>query len=597
MMLTSRRAVVSTRHNAVRLFGNSARVLVNNTKVTPPASTVKTTTIPVANIPKVGAKTGTPVSRPPPPPPVKTVVPPVPPIVPPAPIKSAPKKKRTFTGFLFKTLLLASVLYGTTLYVATKNDKVMDIVIDNDLPYSEVIIDFIEKGSIDDIYDKFDEIKSKLLKIELKSSSKIGELTSKIEQKTEDLVAETKRKFGNQSNFGTTKNSKNFGTTPAEQLQKPVEIEYIKEKVFRLPLITYGKDIDPEVKKTIGSFNELISSIDGSNVDPKVLSKINDNIDALSLKLNSLTKTFTSEVEDRIKVRQTELQSDYTKKELEITQNLLHQYNDEKANLESKLQDQLNQEIRATQETISQAAANAVSLVRIEQTKQFEQLITERIDQERDGRLANLEKLNARLQEIEDYAESLEHQLLSNHQKHLVHRSIVQLKSLILDYPELEPPKILKPFINDLIGISNEVNNELIEEALKNLIPLIGKESTHSILSPAQLLGRWELLTPELRSASLLPPNAGLLGHLASGVFSKLLLPVKGNKPDGKDIESVIGRVEASLLRGELDVAVEEVANLKGWPRKLSDDWVREGRKRLEIEFLLNVIDAESKLL
>lgn len=591
--LATRKALVSTRQNEVRFLSKSARIMVNDNRkppsssVPPPATPIKTTTIPVAqdsintkasNSSIDGVKV---VSKPPPPPPVKT-------IVPPPPSKAEPpKKKRTFTGFLFKTLLLASFLYGTTLYVATKNDKVMDFVIDQELPYSDEIIDFIEKGSFEDIKNKFDEIKSKLLNMEQQSSHKFGELTTKLEQKTEVLVAETKKKFG----------PKSVGKTPAEQLQKPVEVEVVAPKVHRLPLLALPKDIDPSVKNTIQSFNELIALIDGSHIDPKIVSQINENIAILSQKLNGLTKTFQAQVEEKIKVKHTELLSDFTKKELELTETLLNQYNDEKAKLQKKLNEKLNQEIKATQETISQAAANAVSLVRIEQTKQFEQLVADKIDQERNGRLANLEKLNSRLEEVEKYAQSLETQLLSNHKKHLIHKSVNKLKSLALNYPELEQPKNLKPFINDLITISNDLNDELIEESLKNLIPLIGKESTHSILTPAQLLSRWELLTPELRSASLLPPNAGLLGHLASGIFSKLLLPVKGNKPDGKDIESVIARVEASLVRGNLDVAVEEVANLKGWPRKLSDDWVREARKRLETEFLLNVIDAESKLL
>jgi len=198
---------------------------------------------------------------------------------------------------------------------------------------------------------------------------------------------------------------------------------------------------------------------------------------------------------------------------------------------------------------------------------------------------------------MEKFAESLEEQVTLNHQKLLIHKSITKLKSLLFNYPENEAPKLLTPYINDLIKLSNETNDELIEEALKNLVPLISKDSTHSILSNEQLLTRWELLVPELRSASLLPPNAGLLGHLSSTIFSKLLLPVKGVKPDGKDIESVIGRVEASLIKGQLDDAVEEVSNLKGWPRKLADDWVKEGRKKLEIEFLVNLIDAESKTL
>ena len=132
---------------------------------------------------------------------------------------------------------------------------------------------------------------------------------------------------------------------------------------------------------------------------------------------------------------------------------------------------------------------------------------------------------------------------------------------------------------------------------MKDLYPLVANESTHSVLTNSQLINKWDELTPELRSASLLPPNAGLLGHFASIVFSKLLLPVKGSKPNGKDIESVIGRIDMALTKGDLDVAVEEAANLKGWPRRLADDWVKEGRKRLEVQFLVDVLESESRII
>ena len=62
---------------------------------------------------------------------------------------------------------------------------------------------------------------------------------------------------------------------------------------------------------------------------------------------------------------------------------------------------------------------------------------------------------------------------------------------------------------------------------------------------------------------------------------------MKGVKEDGKDIESVIGRVESSLARGELDIAVEEAANLKGWSRKLANDWLLKAERDLKLSSYL----------
>ena len=92
-----------------------------------------------------------------------------------------------------------------------------------------------------------------------------------------------------------------------------------------------------------------------------------------------------------------------------------------------------------------------------------------------------------------------------------------KLKSLLLAPAVGDKPQPIKPYIDELTKIATD--DEVLALAIKDLSPLITNESTHSILTNAQLLSRWEQLAPELRSASLLPPNAGLLGHLASIVF------------------------------------------------------------------------------
>lgn len=510
------------------------------------------------------------------------------------------KKKFSFTGFFFKAILLSSAVYGATLFAATKSDTVMDFVIDKQLPYYEELIDIIENGSVEDLKKKWESLSSN---VQLPSKEKLEELTSKLEQQGEQLLEETKKKFQGGQPAKTASKPSGY-VTPTEQLQKPVAIESITSVTEKLPQIKLKGGptsyADDTVKATVKSFNDLIILIDGSSIGPHkeaLVRAINDNINNLSAKLNSLNTSFEKELRAKLKSSQTELLSSYTQKELELTQNLLDQFSDEKAALDKKYLAKLTKEVSAAKEAISQAAVNATSMVRIEQTKRFEKMVKDKIDAERNGRLQNLENVNTRLESLEKFALSLENQITASSSKTAIQRSLSNLKSLLVSTTETTPAKALKPYVDELEIESAKADDEVIKLALSELKPLLAGESSQSILTIPQLLTAWEQLTPELRSASLLPPNAGLLGHLASSVFSKLLLPVKGAKPDGKDIESVIGRVEQSLTRGNLDVAVEEVANLKGWTRKLADDWVREGRKRLEAEFLVSLIDAETKIL
>lgn len=501
-----------------------------------------------------------------------------------------PKKKFLFTGFLFKTFLATSVIYGGVLFAATKNDTVMDFVIEYDLPLYEGLLDVIEHGSFEELKKRVDSISGKLF---IPSKDEITKLTAEIEERSGEFLLETRK-------LAEKTQQKFHHTTPAEQLQKNPEFESVVKEYQHIPLINVSDNLDENLKSTIDSFNNLLRTINVPKgpLNDSLLKSINDSVAKLTDRLNGLTSNFNEAVDRQVKETQTDLLRSSTAKELELTENLLGQFKNERLQMEKKLNERMKKEVEATKEAISQAAANAVAMVRVEDAKKFESMVKEKIDTERNGRLANLDKINARLEELEQYAISVEEQLSVNHQKALIHQSVVKLKSVLkADSDPSEKPKLVKPYLDNLAKAAAGADDEVIDLTLKELYPLLSKESNQTILTTPQLLTRWQQLSGELRSASLLPPNAGLLGHLASLVFSKLLIPVSGNKPEGKDIESVIARVEDSLARDHLDEAVEDAANLKGWTRKLADDWVVEGRKRLEIEFLIDVIDAESRIL
>lgn len=507
--------------------------------------------------------------------------------------KAKPNKKFSLVGFLLKTFFASAILYGGTMYAATKSEAVMDFVIDKQLPYYEEIIHLIENGTIEDLKGNWSAMTSSVEN----TKDKLGKLTNELEKKGENLYAKTKQRV-HQTKSAITH------TLPAEQLQKPVEIEPVHGTFEGLPLVAVNeKDaafMDESLKKTIDSFNELISMIDARNIGAQkhtIMKKINENVFILAGKLDALNHSFNKELESKLKISETKLLAAYTQKELDLTRNMLDQYRVEKTQLEKVYKEKLLKEVESTQKAISQAAVNATLMVRIEQTKRFEAMIMEKIDQERDGRLKNLEALNSRIQELEHFALSMENSLLASYSKSAVQQALANVESLLFHANDKAPLQSFNSYLEKLESEANNTDDELLKVATAQLKQMLFNESNQSLLTTPQLLTAWEQLAPELRSASLLPPNAGLLGYVASLLFSKLLMRVKGVKPEGKDIESVIGRVELSLTHGDLDVAVEEVANLKGWTRRLADDWVKEGRKRLEAEFLFGVADAEAKIL
>ena len=517
--------------------------------------------------------------------------------------RGGPKSKKGFSlfGFLFKGTIFATALYGGVLYLATKDDRLLDYVIEHEPPMYEELLELIENGSTKGLEEKLNINMVKDWSSYLFSKERIDELTQRIDITKEEIYDKTKKKFGS-----PTEEKQDDTHLPVQQLQKPVETNY--KPIEHLPLVTLNENVsssvDTTIKSTVQSFNDLIKSIDvGSSANGSrnetLIKTISENVSDLSNRLSKLTESFNEELLSKLKITQNELLSSFTKKEMEMNESLLDQYNKDKNLMEERLQARLINEIEITKANIRQESLNVITAMRKQQIKDFEKLVVEKIDRERDGRLKNLTLLNNRVEELENFSTSLENQLVTNHRKSMIMRTASKLKSLISgnSSAEVEKPQSLTSVVRELSKSILESGDELLTVTFEDLAPLLANESTQSILTTPQLITRWEQLTPELRSASLLPPNAGLLGHLSSFLFSKLLLPVKGTHPNGKDIESVIARVNADLSRGQLDSAVEEVVNLKGWTRRIADDWVVEVRKRLEIEFLLGVIQTESRLL
>lgn len=98
-------------------------------------------------------------------------------------------------------------------------------------------------------------------------------------------------------------------------------------------------------------------------------------------------------------------------------------------------------------------------------------------------------------------------------------------------------------------------------------------------------------VAPRIRSVALVPsdaPSAGVLAHLTSAALSPLLFKKTG-PVDGSDINSVLARAEDRLVRRDLDGAAREVNSLEGWAGVLAQDWLKEARKRLEVEQAIDV--------
>ncbi|CCH43934.1 putative secreted protein [Wickerhamomyces ciferrii] len=469
---------------------------------------------------------------------------------------------RTTVGKTVLNLTLAtSAIYGGGVALSLKNDAFNELFTDN-VPLAEDIVDYIQSFettkkdyNIQNFKEKFGELEKTL------DVPKSGLIAQKVDSIKENLT----KKVSKDDEKSSTKQVENV-IQPKIQL-KPIEL----------------KAQDPKLQKVITEFNSLIGKINnGSTSNDDSFVKIVESIGDLDKNLNVLQQKQNEELTSQIKEA-------IAKKEKEVLNSFTDEFNSITKRIEKQHQDKLIEEISQKTKVISAHYENIVKTNQINATRQFTELIEKTIENEREGKYSKFNELNSKLENLQKLVLTIDSHLNNSELKSKLQLSLNKLKNKL----NSNKNENFTVEIAELNKLAKESENKVIASAINSIDPETIKTG---LLTNSQIISRFHLLIPELRSASLLPPNAGLLGHLSSLLFSKFLLSKEGHV-EGKDIESVISRVDNYLISNQLDDAVEEIANLKGWNRKLADDWLIESRKRLEVEFLVNLIDLESRTL
>lgn len=151
-----------------------------------------------------------------------------------------------------------------------------------------------------------------------------------------------------------------------------------------------------------------------------------------------------------------------------------------------------------------------------------------------------------------------------------------------------ESPEQPKPFLRELAALKEVADgDELVRAAIASINP---RAYQKGVSTPTQLIDRFRRVSDEVRKASLLPEDAGVAGHAASWILSKVLFRKKGLTL-GDDVESILTRTETYLEEGNIDNAAREMNQLSGWARVLAKDWLREARLLLEVQQAVEVWD------
>lgn len=508
--------------------------------------------------------------------------------------------------------MLGGGAYGTGVYYALKDDKFNELFTEY-VPFSESVVNYIEERQFRSKY-----IEPEGGKIELGTHrdhpkeadklvtiSKSGMAASEVKEPLPPHIsAASPRKDGGAS-------KKEAGTATPPPVVKKSDDGAKKDsgaaskgpsapspdssavKGAGLPLV-HVSDADPMVNDAIKSLNNFIQGVNSQGASAATVNAVSQALVDLSHSVQSLRDSHQKQLEESLQSQATrfaqlgraqaeEAQTAVRNKQAEL-EDMLHK---EEQRLVDVYNRRLVTEIEATKKAVVAIANNRLAAAAHAREVEFARDIASYVDKEREGRLAGLDALSKRVEELENLVASTGSAIDQSRKHAQFQSSITELANVLAHSNE---PVALGPYLKQIRETSGD--NEVVDAVLKCIPEDVYQAG---VLTPAQLAARFKLLEPEIRKASLLPPDAGVAGHVGSWLFSKLLLKKEGN-PTGDDVESILARAHNALGEGRVVDAVEEVNTLKGWPKALARDWLAEGRKRSEVEVLVSVLAAEGTL-
>ncbi|GMM53279.1 Mic60 protein [Starmerella bacillaris] len=503
-------------------------------------------------------------------------------------VKSGSKFKR----FFYSTAALVSAAYGGTVYYAMCDDDFYDKFSAN-IPLCRDIINALDtydlsknekalKSIRDKQYVKRESVvhsssinyQTLINESSMAVNDKLHDLHDKVREKEHSAEASAKsaQKSENTQQAQNTKDSKSTAVAVSSQAEPNASLDP-SEVVNEIQI----DDVDPLLREMGIMLNSLLHQ----NPDLKG----NKNFQQLVNSLQTASENFKQEKEHVLEQFKQTLDAELERFEGQVNLN----YQEKKKNLVAVYNERLQEALNAISDKAVISYNNKLLQQYSEQKAKFAEKVAQYVDADREGKLRNLDKLSTDVK-------SLQKLMLQSHKKSDSESSVidylVELNKLqqVLKLQSSEPLPLQKYTESIAKARPNDV---LVQETLKSF-----KESskTDGVLSRKELSDRFQTLEPEIRRSSLVRPGAGITGHIASFVASQFMFKKEG-LPEGADIESIIARTNTYLERGDLVRAVAEINGLTGWPKQLAHDWLVEGRKRCEAEFLVDVLSTNGNLL
>ncbi|KAJ2787960.1 MICOS complex subunit mic60 [Coemansia interrupta] len=220
--------------------------------------------------------------------------------------------------------------------------------------------------------------------------------------------------------------------------------------------------------------------------------------------------------------------------------------------------------------------------------RRFNRFVRARVDEERGGRLAHLDRVEAQLRQLTEVAQESGDMIRRSRAVARLGIALAALKSAAVG------ADAQTPFASELSALSGAATTDF--PATRAAFASISREvAEQGVPSQIELEQRFEAVRKEIRRVALVPENGNFGSQVLSATLSKVMFE-KDGLVEGDDVEAVLARTGFYLKQHNLDLATRELNQLKGWPKKLAEDWITTARCRLEIQQAVQVAESEELL-
>ncbi|KAJ1969815.1 hypothetical protein H4R34_006127, partial [Dimargaris verticillata] len=352
---------------------------------------------------------------------------------------------------------------------------------------------------------------------------------------------------------------------------------------YEIPVSESASPIVMELSRTIGQLVDVINTQTGglsSQESRDAVLAVSEELAKLETQLATL-KSSTNEELDASLAEQNERFQDLLAQSQRAVQETL----DEQA---EEYRHKLASEKRLWRDTYQQTLQESLDEQRGFLYRQFNRLVRFRVDQERGGRLAQMDRITALLRELEQVSRANADILRKQAQATRMNQALLAVRQTVDQMPH---QTAFDTEFQALCKLTRQAQDSYPASAAA-LATVDSRVADQGIETLVDLQQRFDTVRSQVRRVALVPEDGGMLSHVMAWTLSKIMFAKQGLVA-GQDVEATLSRAEHYLQQADLDSATRELNQLSGWSKQVSQDWVEAARQHLTLKQALLVVETE----